>query len=133
MPTAWGPQTGTAGDVAIEAFAGILAGNEGAFAFRQCGSMHDSQQLLTYEMVPGSGTRDLAGLTGTVRLTRHRSSAGHLSWAGGSVVGVGSGKVTPVSCSDSDQSRRPVAGSWAAATACTSMGAPRVSWKPEGP
>lgn len=69
MLTAGNPQMGTAGYVAIEVFAGILAGSEGTFAFQQCGSMHDSQQRLTYEVVPGSGTGDLTGLTGTIRLT----------------------------------------------------------------
>ena len=81
----------------------------------------------------GFGQRlDLRGQGVTDLLVTNASSRTNLGPAFQS-VGVGSGKVTPVSCSDNDQSRRAVAGSWAAAMACTSMGVPRISWKPEGP
>lgn len=69
MLSAGDPQSGAAGYVAIEVFAGVLAGAEGTFALQQLGSMRDSQQHLTYEVVPGSGTGDLVGITGTVTLT----------------------------------------------------------------
>ena len=83
----------------------------------------------------GLPTADLPVLS-SGSVTGHRPATGRLvAFVDRAVqsVGVGSGKVTPVSCSDSDQSRRPVTGSWAAAMACTSMAMPRIPWKPEGP
>ena len=44
-----------------------------------------------------------------------------------------SGKLTPVSCSDSSHSRRAVSASRAASLRPTSVGWPRPSWKPSGP
>jgi hypothetical protein len=63
------PQAAAAGYVAIEVFVGALNGMEGTFALQQFGTMLGDDQRLTYEVVPGSGTGDLAGLTGTVTLS----------------------------------------------------------------
>jgi len=48
---------------------GTGAGREGGFAFQQFGTMDAGGQQLTYAIVPGSGTGDLAGITGTLDLT----------------------------------------------------------------
>ena len=69
MLTAGDPTTGTAGYVALETFQGSLDGREGSFAIQQFGTMEDGEQVLHYEIVPGSGHGALAGLTGTVDLT----------------------------------------------------------------
>jgi hypothetical protein len=69
MLSAGDPQAGAAGYVAIEVFVGVLNGREGSFALQQFGTMLGGEQGITYEVVPGSGTGALVGLTGTVRLT----------------------------------------------------------------
>ncbi len=63
------PQAGTAGYVAIETVSGHLGELEGGFAMQQFGTMSGGSQTLHYEVVPGSGTGELAGLSGTLRLT----------------------------------------------------------------
>lgn len=68
MLSAGDPQSGEAGYVAIEVVRGRVGGREGTFALQQFGSMHGGSQTLHYEVVPGSGTGQLAGMTGTVRL-----------------------------------------------------------------
>ena len=69
MLSAGDPQAGAAGYVAIETVQGHLAGREGGFALQQFGTMQAGAQVLHYEVVPGSGTGGLSGLSGTVRLT----------------------------------------------------------------
>ena len=68
MLSAGDPQAGAAGYVAIETVRGRLGEQEGTFALQQFGSMHDGSQTLHYEVVPGSGTGQLAGITGTLHL-----------------------------------------------------------------
>lgn len=68
MLSAGDPQAGTAGYVAIETVRGRLGDREGGFALQQFGTMHGGAQELRYEVVPGSGTGGLAGITGTLRL-----------------------------------------------------------------
>lgn len=68
MLSAGDPRAGTAGYVAIETVRGRLDGREGGFALQQFGTMHAGAQELRYEVVPGSGTGGLAGITGTLRL-----------------------------------------------------------------
>jgi uncharacterized protein DUF3224 len=68
MLSAGDPQAGAAGYVAIETVHGRLEEQEGSFALQQFGSMHDGWQTLHYEVVPGSGTGSLAGITGTLLL-----------------------------------------------------------------
>ena len=61
-------KSGNAGYVAIETVRGRLGEQEGSFALQQFGSMHDGSQTLHYEVVPGSGTGQLTGITGTLYL-----------------------------------------------------------------
>lgn len=62
------PQSGSAGYVAIETVAGRLRDRQGSFALQQLGMMHAGSQSLYYEVVPGSGQRELEAITGTLRL-----------------------------------------------------------------
>lgn len=68
MLSAGDPSTGSAGYVAVEAFVGTIEGRHGRLAFQQLGAMHEGEESLTYVIVPGSGTEELAGATGTVIL-----------------------------------------------------------------
>jgi hypothetical protein len=54
--------------VALETITGALRGRPGSFAFHQLGVMRGEEQELRYDVVPGSGTGDLAGLEGTLSL-----------------------------------------------------------------
>ncbi|MGB3545790.1 MAG: DUF3224 domain-containing protein [Saprospiraceae bacterium] len=69
MLTAMSPVKGSAGYVAIEKVAGSLAGKSGTFALQHYGTMRagaDSRLIL--EVVPDSGTGELAGLSGSMRI-----------------------------------------------------------------
>ena len=68
MLSAGDPSTGTAGYVALERFVGTVGTATGACALQQFGTMVAGQQVLRYEVVPGSGTDGLAGLSGQVDL-----------------------------------------------------------------
>jgi Protein of unknown function (DUF3224) len=68
MLSAGDPQAGSAGYVAIESVRGRLGEREGGFALQQFGSMHAGSRTLHYEVVPGSGSGRLTGITGTLRL-----------------------------------------------------------------
>lgn len=63
------PQAGSAGYVAIETITGQLDGLAGEFAMQQFGTMHNGARTLHYEVVPGSGTGELEGITGLLHLT----------------------------------------------------------------
>jgi len=69
MLSAGDPQAGTAGYVAIEAVKGLLCDLEGSFALQQFGTMSGGHQTLHYEVVPGSGDGELAGIAGVLHLT----------------------------------------------------------------
>jgi hypothetical protein len=69
MLSAGDPQSGSAGYVAIETVRGKLGGRAGGFALQQFGTMRAGTQTLHYEVVPGSGAGDLAGISGRLRLT----------------------------------------------------------------
>lgn len=69
MLSAGDPQRGSAGYVALETVAGTLGGLRGGFALQQFGTMLAGAQVLHYEVVPGSGTDELQGITGSLRLT----------------------------------------------------------------
>jgi hypothetical protein len=62
------PQIGTAGYVAIETVSGRLGNRDGGFALQQFGTMSDGSQTLHYEVVPGSGSGELTGISGTLQL-----------------------------------------------------------------
>ena len=68
------PGAGTAGYVAIEVVDGTLEGHRGTFAFQQSGTMVGGEATLDYQVVPGSGTGELAGISGTLDLD---TSDGH--------------------------------------------------------
>jgi hypothetical protein len=69
MLTAGDPQTGEAGYVLLETVDGTLDGRTGGFAFQQYATMHRGEQRLTYEIAPGSGHGELAGISGALELT----------------------------------------------------------------
>jgi Protein of unknown function (DUF3224) len=68
MLTALTPIKGSAGYVAIERIAGSLHGRNGSFVFQHAGSMEGGAQQLSITVVPGSGTGELLGISGTFRL-----------------------------------------------------------------
>ena len=69
MLSAGDPASGRAGYVALEIVDGSLHGRTGTLAFQQLGVMRDGDQELRYDVVPGSGTGELAGVDGTLALT----------------------------------------------------------------
>jgi hypothetical protein len=68
MLAAGDPSVGSAGYVAIEIVRGDLGDREGGFALQQFGTMNTGAQTLHYEVVPGSGSGGLTGITGTLHL-----------------------------------------------------------------
>jgi len=63
-----GGAKGTGGYVAIEVITGKLGERTGSFALQHTGSMIDNSFTLTVTVVPGSGTGQLAGLTGKMNI-----------------------------------------------------------------
>lgn len=72
--------SGAAGYVAIETVNGSLAGRQGGFALLQRGLMGADGMTLEYTIAPGSGTGDLAGITGTLDLDASNDHAWELSY-----------------------------------------------------
>lgn len=68
MLSALTPVEGSAGYVAIEQVTGMLAGKQGSFVLQHFGIMHDGDNELILEVVPASGTGELAGLTGEMSI-----------------------------------------------------------------
>jgi hypothetical protein len=68
MISAGDPVSGAAGYVAMEVVTGTLGGQRGTFALQQYGTMSGGSQRLEYEIVPGSGDRELQGITGRLEL-----------------------------------------------------------------
>ncbi len=73
--TGWGlmisggdPGAGSAGYVAMEFVDGHIGPLVGGFALQQFGTMRDGKAHQVYEIVPGSGTGELAGITGTLMM-----------------------------------------------------------------
>lgn len=64
MLTAVSDTPGSAGYVAIERFVGTLQGRPGSFVFQHSGTMDGGAQQLSITVVPGSGSGELAGLSG---------------------------------------------------------------------
>ena len=54
--------------VAMEQFTGTLAGRSGSFVLQQSGTMTSGEPKLTISVVPGSGTGQLVGLSGTLNI-----------------------------------------------------------------
>ena len=59
---------GSAGYVAMEQVIGKLSGKEGSFALQHFGAMGKGESRLIVEVVPDSGTGELAGLSGTMEI-----------------------------------------------------------------
>lgn len=78
MLAAGNPTTGSAGYVAIEEVTGTLEGRKGSFALQHWGAMGPGKFDLRVEIVPGSGTDELAGIAGTLTIT---NNAGKHSYA----------------------------------------------------
>lgn len=66
MLTGMTAEKGSAGYVAIEQVSGTLAGRKGTFLLQHSGQMSRGAQSLSITVVPGSGTGELAGLSGTM-------------------------------------------------------------------
>lgn len=62
------PSVGEAGYVALEVVTGEVDGRLGTFVLQQLGTMTDGASTLTYQVVPGSGTGELATLAGSVEI-----------------------------------------------------------------
>jgi predicted flavoprotein YhiN len=59
---------GSAGYVAIEIVSGTLGGLSGGFALQHSGTMNRGTPSLSIDVVPDSGTGQLTGLTGTMKI-----------------------------------------------------------------
>lgn len=68
MLSAGDPAQSRAGYVALEIVEGSLHGRTGGFAFQQLGVMPPEAMEFRYDVVPGSGTGELAGIEGTLAL-----------------------------------------------------------------
>ena len=66
MIAAYTGTPGSAGYVAIEHFAGSVAGRFGAFVMQHSGIMNKGEAKLTVTIVPDSGSGELAGILGTL-------------------------------------------------------------------
>ncbi len=77
MLSAGDPQVGAAGYVAMETVDGTLGGRQGSFALQQFGTLHGGSQTLHYEVVPGSGSGQLDGLTGILHLNIDEDGTHH--------------------------------------------------------
>lgn len=62
-------KTGAAGYVAIEVVTGTLAGKKGSFALQQMATMDANGPKMQVVVVPGSGTGELKGISGTFAIT----------------------------------------------------------------
>ena len=59
------PAQGAAGYVAMERLEGVVQGRHGSFALAQLATMSKEGRMLRVLVVPGSGTEELAGISGT--------------------------------------------------------------------
>jgi len=57
-----------AGYVAIEQVTGLLEGKSGSFVLQHFGIMDAGRERLILEVLPGSGSGDLAGISGTMHI-----------------------------------------------------------------
>jgi hypothetical protein len=68
MLAAGNPAKGSGGYVAMERVAGTLQGRSGTFALQHIGTMANGEYHLDVSVVPGSGTGQLTGLSGTMKI-----------------------------------------------------------------
>lgn len=59
---------GGAGYVAIETVTGTLNGKQGSFMLQHTGTVTSGQQSLTITVIPGTGTGELSGISGSMRI-----------------------------------------------------------------
>ena len=59
----------TGGYVALERFTGTLDGKHGSFALQHTATIEENRPALSVTVVPGSGTGELAGISGTFTIT----------------------------------------------------------------
>ena len=69
MFSAGDPKSGHAGYVAIERVVGTLDGRKGSFVLQHLATMDANGPQMTVQIVPGSGTGELQGITGTLVIT----------------------------------------------------------------
>ena len=62
------PTKGSAGYVAIERVTGTLYGRSGSFALQHTGTMDQGKFQLSVTVIPGSGTGQLAGISGSMNI-----------------------------------------------------------------
>lgn len=62
------PVQGSAGYVAIEQVIGELEGKKGSFVLQHFGTMDKGQDSLILNVIPDSGTDELEGLTGSMKI-----------------------------------------------------------------
>lgn len=68
MLAALSPVKGSAGYVAVERVTGTLHGRRGSFVLQHTGLMDRGAPSLVVTVVPDTGTDDLAGLSGSLRI-----------------------------------------------------------------
>lgn len=68
MLSAMTPVQGSAGYVAIEQVIGSLSGRSGGFVLQHFGTMDKGKDRLILEVVPDSGSEELAGLQGKMTI-----------------------------------------------------------------
>jgi len=68
MLTGGAPAEGSAGYVAIEHVTGTLLGKAGSFTLQHSGTMTPESQELVITIVPATGTGELEGLSGSMRI-----------------------------------------------------------------
>ena len=69
MFSAGSPKQQRAGYVAIELVTGTLQGRHGSFVLQHSATMDSTGAHMTVQVVPGSGTAELQGITGTFVIT----------------------------------------------------------------
>jgi hypothetical protein len=62
------PSSGNAGYVAIEQVTGTLHGHSGSFALQHIGAMDHGNLRLSVTVVPGSGSGELTGISGSMTI-----------------------------------------------------------------
>lgn len=70
MLTAMTPEPGSAGYIALEQFEGMLQERHGSFVLQHWGVMSQEGERLILEVVPGSGTGELKGISGSMKIIR---------------------------------------------------------------
>lgn len=78
MIAAFTSTPGSAGYVAIEHFMGSVSGRSGSFVLQHSGVMNRGDAQLTVTIVPDSGTKELAGISGTLEIDNDQGQHSYL-------------------------------------------------------